>query len=174
MKYVCKNCGRIFEGKPSAKRVYCSKQCHDAAQNRKVKVTCATCGKEFLVPPSKAKWKNNFCCEEHRRKWLSEIRIKELNVPGHSRGHKAPHLTELNETRNPKVGLAPKEIRGNYVSKQHRKIAEQMLGRKLKPTEDVHHINGIRDDNRPENLAVIDHREHLKLHWKLAKERGVI
>lgn len=47
----------------------------------------------------------------------------------------------------------PNAARNGFVF-QHRHVMSQMLGRPLLPGENVHHINGVCSDNRPENLEL--------------------
>lgn len=85
-------------------------------------------------------------CNSHRR-WLE------------SHGSLDGYETRVTRSKTRESGTITEDgyvrvrIDGKRV-KEHRYIMEQMLGRPLLPHENVHHINGVKNDNRPENLEL--------------------
>lgn len=60
-------------------------------------------------------------------------------------------------------------IDGKHIY-EHRHLMEKKLKRKLLQAEIVHHINGIKDDNRLENLMITTSSMNLKIHHQFVRE----
>lgn len=118
---------------------------------------CATCGKEYLSKKSRQKYCTNDCYKEARRNFTYLAYRKKYNIdlslpkkfkkPNGS-GHKDPHgYIYINKMRHPNAQKQGRIYQHTYVMSEH-------LGRPLRKGENVHHKNGIRNDNRIENLEL--------------------
>lgn len=137
------------------------------------------CGKRMYKYPSQIH-RHNFCS----RKCLADFSSREKNPEAYNDlkdyGNISEHMKQLNAVMNPsrmdfptRAKLSVKR-RGSGSGKSyaksfgrhtHRMVAERMLGRKLKPGEVVHHIDGNKRNNAPENLMVFSSQsEHAKWH----------
>lgn len=128
-------------------------------------IKCDRCGQEFKRLASAVR-EHNFCSAECSREWLSE-RMSAMNVERNPDRMTFETRTKLRKAR---LGTgAGKTYERTYGRHTHRIIAERMLGRKLRPDEVVHHIDGNKRNNAPENLMVLTRAEHAKLHADLKR-----
>ncbi len=65
------------------------------------------------------------------------------------------------------VGHRLADVRG--YAYEHRLAAEAKLGRPLAPTEQVHHVDGNKQNNVPDNLEVVTPAEHRATHRRHAR-----
>lgn len=129
--------------------------------SRKPTITkiCVICKTEFSIYPSRDTPRKKYCSVKCRHKGINP----KPKIP-----------FELREWYYPKkngyLGKTSCVGKKRIMIWQHRHVMEQFLGRPLLDTEVVHHINGIKDDNRPENLIVYNRSEHTRKHKEIFHE----
>jgi hypothetical protein len=98
-------------------------------------ICCEHCGEEAPTYKSNAK---RFCKQACRNAGMV--------------GEQSGHWTGGRQKQS--NGYVRVQVGRNRRMLEHRYVMEQMLRRPLKKNEYVHHKNGRRDDNRPENLEL--------------------
>jgi hypothetical protein len=86
-----------------------------------------------------------------------------------SEGYRHVLIRDLPESDQALV--QPMATKSDYIL-EHRLVMARTLGRPLTRKETVHHVNGVRLDNRPENLELLGNSEHSKMHREMVREIG--
>lgn len=151
----CEECATEFYAKPNTVSRFCSSECHNRHQRRsRVVLTCPVCAQDFSLGKATAAGRGESptcsrACDTLRRT---------TNAVGREHNGR-PAVRDHDGYIRVWQPDHPKAFRNGWVL-EHRLVMEQVLGRFLETGEHVHHINGRKWDNRPENLAVLGHSEH--------------
>jgi hypothetical protein len=167
---ICDTCGKEFKRKFSfakeTKRHFCGSPCYCETLPQKTKqkylLICDYCEKEFEVHQGqidRRKKELHFCCDicDLNYSLKNNLPVKDDSWPGVRRISKEGYV---------RVYLRELSVEKRVIMPEHQYVMEKNLGRKLKKGECIHHKNGIRDDNRIENLELIENRKiHSKNHY---------
>jgi len=144
-----------------------------------VEIICQFCGKHYKVFPAFRNRK--FCSRKCHYKFKIGKKPSQATREKMSKAHKGKHCGSKNSQWKGGKYKAhgyifihcpnhPFRETKRYI-KNARFIMEKYLGRYLTPKEVVHHINGIKDDDRIENLMLFPNdSKHHKLHHRNRKK----
>ncbi len=118
-------------------------------------VQCSQCGQPISLQPNELKnRKHKFCSHKCYSEWWSKNRRAEKS-PRWAGGRRNNGQGYIEIRLQPDDFYYPMMSVRHYV-REHRLVMAKHLERCLLPWEVVHHINGIKDDNRLENLKLLD------------------
>lgn len=152
---ICKGCGKEFYRSHHGQPLYCNQRCYFdhrdlAGENSSqwkgddLNKVCETCQKEYRT----YKHDQRFCS----RQCLYDS-MKGSNASWWKGGKRLTEQGYIQIWTPEHPSVAHRSSNWKYVL-EHRLVMEQQLGRYLESHETVHHINGDRTDNRPENLQL--------------------
>jgi hypothetical protein len=161
---VCRICGRAFRKANCLASHITWKHGPKSRAARMVGKNCEHCGGPIGVKRRMVRYRETRFCS---RGCSHAYHVRERSVSW--RGGRTTNKFGYVMVHAP---AHPAADNRNYVG-EHRIVLEAKLGRLLEANEVPHHLNGIKDDNRPENLVAMDHSEHRRLHATHRRRIGV-